>query len=624
MPPSPRHVQLRAAREQWPFVEARTNGGMARLYPVASLPEETRRAIARRSATTSAAHLTIAALGSEQADAFTGCSPKMRETALRRAKAVSTLRSLILHGSGRVEAAELVARDAGESVRTVQRWDAAVRGRPEADWPALLLPRYRATSELEAVHPEAWNWLLSDFLRPSKPAFRACYRRLVEQAAERGWQPIPSIWSLQRRLEREVSPSVVLLRRQGLEAYQRLLPSQRRDKSGMKALEWVNADGHKLDVFAAWPMANGSAPRIARPVIVAWQDVYSAKILSWRIDETENVDAVRLAFADMVRDWGIPEKVTIDNGHAFAAREMTGGLEQRRRFGPGDESEVDGIYRAFGVAEVHFATPYHGQSKPIERSFRDFACEEIAKHPDCAGAYTGNNPLAKPEDYGTRAIPIAELAALVGREIARHNARVGRTSPVSRGRSFDDVFEESLRDPTRVIRRATEAQVTHLLQPSKALQVSRLESSITLLGNRYHHAALIELRGETVTVRYDPHDLQAGVHVFRSGDLEPVCFAPCVAPVGFGDTDAARRTARARAAQVKAAKAEAAALGTIPARELLHPAAAKKRPATKVVEGKFGRSARPPQQPLAKVETSSDVERDFLSREFEAFDRETG
>lgn len=617
MPPSERHVRLRAAREGWPFLERCQNGGRAKLYPAEALPATTREALALRW-TPEAVHVEAAVLGSELADRFTRATPGNREAAVRRVRAVRALHALVDTGTRRADALALVAAEEGESTRTIQRWDAAVRGRPEADWAALLLPKYQGRTDLERVHPEAWNWLLSDYLRPARPAFSACYRRLVELAPVRGWEPIPSVWSLQRRLEREVPASTVAFRREGQKAYERMLPSQRRDKSTLGALGWVNADGHKLDVFAAWPTTDGRT-RVARPILVAWQDIYSGKILGWRLDETENADAVRLAFADMLRDYGIPERATVDNGHAFAGKEMTGGQAGRHRFGAGDEGELDGLYKAFGI-EAHFARPYHGQAKPIERAFRDL-CEEIARHPDCAGAYTGNSPTAKPDDYGSRAVPIADLAALVAREIARHNARTGRTSAVARGRSFDEVFAASYEDPTRVIRRATEAQIRWLLLPSVALVVSKLESTVTWHGNRYHDAALIELRGERVLVKYDPHDLQAGVWVFRPGQLEPLCRAACIAPVGFGDTDAARRDARAKRAQIRAAREAATTIGTIPARELMTEPEAKPAKSKKVVALRFGRAAPAPARTAPTGPSAR--ERDFLEREFEAFAAET-
>ena len=40
-----------------------------------------------------------------------------------------------------------------------------------------------------------------------------------------------------------------------------------------------------------------------RPMLRALQDVYSRKILAWRIGLNENTALVRLALTDLLRDW---------------------------------------------------------------------------------------------------------------------------------------------------------------------------------------------------------------------------------------------------------------------------------------------------------------------------------
>jgi hypothetical protein len=65
-----------------------------------------------------------------------------------------------------------------------------------------------------------------------------------------------------------------------------------------------------------------------------------------------------------------------------------------------------------GSEGIHWVTPYHGQAKPIERAWLDF-CGRIAKHPAFAGAYTGNSPVAKPENYGSRAVKWADFERVV-------------------------------------------------------------------------------------------------------------------------------------------------------------------------------------------------------------------
>src|SRR3546814_16811814 len=67
-----------------------------------------------------------------------------------------------------------------------------------------------------------------------------------------------------------MDPRVIMLRREGDEALRRMLPAQERTVAELHALELVNIDGHKVDVFVKWPDG-----RIVRPIIIGIQDVYS-------------------------------------------------------------------------------------------------------------------------------------------------------------------------------------------------------------------------------------------------------------------------------------------------------------------------------------------------------------
>jgi len=536
------------------------------------------------------------ALGGQLAETWQAARPAAQARALTRTRALLRVQELRAQGSLWEAAYRQAAADYGVSRAALCRWQRRVNGAEQADWPALLLSNHTGREHLRLnVHDAAWDSFLADYLRPSRPGFAACFRRLVERAKREGWGQLPNLKTLQRRVRREVPASTVLLRREGERALEQCLPAQRRDKSALRALEHVNADGHRLDVFVRWPCHPGHKPRIGRPILVAWQDIYSGKILSWRLDETENSDSVRLAFAEMLRVYGIPLAATVDNGHAFASKRMTGGVLGRHRF-KFQAEEPEGIYKAFGV-DVRFALPYHGQSKPIERAFRDL-CEDIARSPACAGAYTGNAPHAKPADYGSRAVDYEHFVAIVDAGIREHNARSGRRSPVAAGRSFDQVFDESMADELTIVRRATEAQIRWLLLPIEGVKVSKDEAVLTLLGNRFWHPELLQRRGRRLNVRFDPYDLRAGVWVFDGG-TDPICFAECIAAVGFTDTDAARRDMRQRRALVKAEKEAAAAFGTVPVHQLAHPARTKQS-TTRVVRAEFGR--RTPEAVVAESE----------------------
>jgi len=475
---------------------------------------------------------------------------KAKAEAARRLAAVDKAERLAKGGLTRQLAASFVAQEIGCSTRTLWNWIGTAGEVARADRLAALAPHHAGRTATAPCDPRAWDALVADYLRPEQPAFETCFNRLLAAAAAHGWSPIPSAKTLQRRMDAEFPRAVRVHLRQGREAAARIFPHQRRDRSIFHGLQAVNADGHKFDVFVRWE--DGS---VSRPMMIGFQDLYSGAILSHRIDRTENKVMVRLAFADVVSTWGIPEKAWLDNGRAFASKWITGQMANRFRFKVKDE-EPEGILKALGV-EVHWTTPYHGQSKPIERAWKTL-CEEVSKHPKFAGAYTGNSPDAKPENYGSRAIPIETFRAVVAAEIAAHNALPGRKSATAKGRSFLATLEESLSQDGTIVRRATAEQRRMLLAAAEAVTVRKPTGEIQLMGSRYWAEDLVDLMGEKVTVRFDPQALARPLAVYTR-DNRFVCEAEALGDVAFDDVDAARAHARKRADYVRAQRDFAAA-----------------------------------------------------------------
>src|SRR3546814_18980730 len=108
-----------------------------------------------------------------------------------------------------------------------------------------------------------------------------------------------------------------------------------------------------------------------------------------------------------------------------------GGAKTRIRFKVRDEDPT-GLLVALCFTN-HWAKPYRGQSKPIERGFRDL-CDAVAKHPAFEGAYTGNRPAAKPENYGSKAVDLDTFLAVWNEGMAAHNKRPGRRTEKAMGR----------------------------------------------------------------------------------------------------------------------------------------------------------------------------------------------
>ncbi len=453
---------------------------------------------------------------------------------------------------GKFLAVEQVARLQGVGARTVWSWFELIEGVRTDDRLPYLAPRHRARattcragSRIKDCDPEFFDLIKSDYLRLEAPSFSDCYRRSCRIAKAKGLEVLPER-TMRRRLDRAVSRATQVLARRGIDAVKRLYPTQVRDKTALVAMEAVNADFHKFDVFVRWPAARGEAPQIIRPQMVAFQDIHSGRILSWRIDVSANSTAVLLAAGDMIADWGIPGHVVLDNGREFAAKAITGGTSTRYRFKVKDD-DIPGLFTALGC-EIHWAQPYSGQSKPIERAFRDM-CGSIAKDPRFAGAWTGNRPDAKPENYGSKAIDLEKFLAVVAEGIEEHNTRQARRSEVAWGRSFAEVFDESY--ATQPIRKATEAQRRLWLLGAEGLRADSVNGRIRFQGNEFWADWMQEIAGDRVVIRFDPAEFWSGLHVYAA-DGAYLGHAPCLVKAGFFDMDEARAHSRNRAAWLTA------------------------------------------------------------------------
>lgn len=477
----------------------------------------------------------------------------LKDQAQRRLTALQAVNTLVQQGHGLQDARGAVAAQLqregvrGGSVPSLCRWAAAVAGLEPQHWVAALVPNYTGGTATAEIPEEAWDQFKADYLRLEAPSATSCYERLQRVAKVRGWV-LPSLDTFERRIAK-LPRGVRILTRQGEEALMRTFPDQERDRTVFHALEAVNADGHKFDVFVRTPMGD-----IVRPMMVGVQDLYSGKILGWRIAETESADLARMAFRDAISRFGIPMHAWLDNGRGFASKMLTGGVANRFRFKV-REDDPTGVLVGMGV-QIHWATPYHGQAKPIERAWRDF-CDRIAKHPEFAGAYTGNKPDAKPENYGSKAVAWDVFARVVEQEIAAHNARPKRRTRVCGGvHSFDDVFSASYAQST--IRKATEEQLRQLLLAAEVVAADRDDGSVRLSGNRYWCEGLSDHAGRKVLLRFDPDALHSAVEVYTLANVY-IGRADCIAAVGFADTAAAREHTRARRQYIRATKDQAKA-----------------------------------------------------------------
>jgi len=652
-------VQLRASRENWAFEEQTGRGGRRRLYEIAQLPADVQAALAPAllqqsmrggvsipflprdpsepgatslTATPPRSHLHgvdadlrhVDAELSTLAAVYESKSQREKDEARARMEIVTGFLHLRTSGVGRAAALETVSGARGVSIATITRYLALVEDKPEHAWLYLLTPRYCGRTVTADVSAEAWEILKADFLRPERPAPRACIVRLRAATRGRDWI-LPSNRTLERRLE-ALPRAMRILAREGARALSDTYPAQQRSKAALVALQIVNADGYKHNLWVRFP-----DDEVVRAKTWFWQDVYSSKILAWRTDKTEHTDMIRLAFGDLVRTWGIPEAVLLDNTLAAANKTMSGGIRHRFRFKVREE-EPDGVFKNLNV-QVMWATPRHGQAKPIERAFGVGGVGEyIDKAPDFSGAWTGASTLDKPDyDGRARAIALVDLQGVIEREIASWNAREGRRGAMTHGRSIDAVFEESYK--VVPIRRATEEQSRLWLLATEPVRAAAKDGAITLdagrivgerLSNRYWSPQLFEYAGQLVAARFDPQRLHAGVHIYTA-DGRYICFADCDRPAGFNDQLAARERARARntfTRSVKAARSAEVRMDTLDAAKALSagvpPTIPAQTPPRSVVRGEFRDPIERPRDDARPLNTEELADVARLEAEFAA------
>ncbi|WP_339863251.1 transposase domain-containing protein [Paremcibacter congregatus] len=515
---------------------------------------------------------------------YDGLSDKKKAKAKDRLNVLISVIGLEKGGMTKNAAVGIVSAQEGVSPRSIYNWFTMVERHSKEDWMAALVPHNAGRMITAKCDPVAWEFIKADYLRAERPTFNSCYRRLERAAAEHGWD-IPAERTLLRRIDREIPEPVKQLARYGMDHWkQTSYPAQERDRSVFYALEAVNADGHKWDVFTKWP--DGTT---GRAMMVVFQDLYSGKVLSWRVDKSENKEAVRLAFGDMVEEYGIPEQCYLDNGRAFASKWLTGGTANRYRFKITDE-DPSGIMTDMDV-QVHWTLPYAGQSKPIERAFRDM-CDDIAKDPRLHGAWAGNRIDNKPENYGERVVPLEDFLQVVEEGIIAHNARLGRRAKLCKGRSFDQTFAESYAQAP--IRKATEVQKRLWLLAAEGVRAASRDGALKLMENRYWADFLRDHKGQKLIIRFDPQNMHKGLHVYRL-DGEYLGFADVWDAAGFNDVEAARDHNSARKKMLRADKDRLAAERSMGIEQMIGympvPAKPEKPLDSKVVKPVFGDKA---------------------------------
>ncbi len=547
-------------------------GGATEFVNLSDLPEEVRRAWLDRTA--DELGLEPGTYDAAAHAALLEATPTARDRAEKKAAIVRFLIARRKHGMTRAEAHAAVRAAFGAeftSAASLDRMTMRVAGVDPVNYaPALLDDYSRDGAPRVAVRAEAWA-TFEGIVKGSFNTHRmtAAYNDAAELAKRKG-HPWPSISTIMRRFRELPLAEQLALRFGEEEARKRLYQSQRRNTSGLRAMQWVALDGRTVDVWVRW--SDGS---IIRPTVLGLVDVASGKVLGIEIARSENAQALAALERRVFKRFGAPDNLLTDNGAAFSGHIHAGRVAHKHR-NKGRrkiDREPPGLHMLLGF-KLHFALPKNAQAKLMERKFADMS-REIDTCPEFMGAHAGSHPGERPEGTITP-VELVDFASVYDRRVAAYNARTGRRSQgclSSKTSSYDAAF--AALSEGRIFRPIDDFQL-RLATMEWTLSTVQRDGRVRGKDGWFYgedlddgsQDKLLRFEGREVFVGTDPLDRSKPALVWDpETDLIIKDGVHAVIEGKFGDAEGARRAARTRqhvrkkvkrAAQIdaEAAKAE--------------------------------------------------------------------
>ena len=342
------------------------------------------------------------------------------------------------------------------------------------------------------------------YLDNNKPSVTAVHRDLAQFLSE---GRTISYHTVYRYIRNEIPQAVKTYYRDGEKAYHdNFDPHIKRDYTLFGSMDWGNGDHHNFDFVVR------HKGRLMRPWLTAFADLRSRMITGWHIDAIPSTLTVLRALDATLRDYGPFKRLILDNGKDMRSRWLAGSSWKARTVK--DDSGFWDL--AAGVAgecgmEIHFAKPYRGQSKPIERWFGT-VCEQFSKK---MPTYVGSNTTMRPDEAklywgrinGREKVPVSltikDVRGAFGEFVAWFNESWQHSGHGMGGKTPVQVYRENLHE-RRVM---PETFRRYVMTRRERRTVQR--SGVTIDGVEYYAKEMVEHIGQEVEVRRSLDDVGA-------------------------------------------------------------------------------------------------------------------
>lgn len=533
-------------------LKRKRKGSKAFEYHINCLPDETRVYLLQRQANEIAAELALNAKPEKERKSseeiwyeYGECTTQVKELALKRLEAALLVKSLTDNGNTRKVAIDKAGSLTEFSARAISKWfyvKPKLNQIEPDDWLAHLAMRQGlkvGDGRKAEFSKDAQSFFKTAYLRADVTVTEA-HRLTVKASLKHGWK-VPQISVLHSWVNTHIPHELkVLLKKGKAAAHQSLVPTQRRTRMGMHALELVNGDGHVARVHCQ--LESG---KVFRPMIWVFQDVFSSAIVGYSIDISENNEMLSIAIANMIRVHGLPGGWLFDRGSAALSDLVTGSMtkpNKKGKYAKFSTSELEGLLQMLGytsgdinwtgIVADDVGNKGNARGKPVERLFHSTGgIGQFERHPAFEGCYTGKDVMSRPSNYesGSRGVPFELFCELFDQWVVDHNNIVGRRTEMARGiKSYQQVFNDSY--AVAQIKKPTQEQIRLCLLRQEAVMV-RESGVFELLAskykaktdshyrtNRYQSPRLYDYIGQRVMVRFNPYDMHSEVYAYdKSG-----------------------------------------------------------------------------------------------------------
>lgn len=273
-----------------------------------------------------------------------------------------------------------------------------------------LLSQYGKTAGKSKINENDYEYFKSVYLKEGKPTLQSCWLETYgnHMRINAGVIPedFPSASTFRRLLEKRIPESYIYYVRCGEKAWNKKYSMYiNRDASEIKPGQLWVSDHRQVDQAVICNLPKKVKNEVLRyinylenkekrpvfPWLTVWRDFKTNKWLGWVINPVAPCsDQIFMSFYIAAEKYGLPEEIYIDNGKDYRSKDFAGGKKKIKI--QVDEIKTQSMMGLLGIT-VHFSKPYNGQSKPLERDFRNYKDWLDKQMP----GYRGGNIVERPE-----------------------------------------------------------------------------------------------------------------------------------------------------------------------------------------------------------------------------------